>query len=335
MQLISSYKRTISLLFSRIVFGGAFFALLNLVTGCSAGGLVVETTVRMMAKGKAAFENEKDLVLAEQAIAANLKLIESFYYQAPGNKKINLFLAEGYATYSLAFVEDKFEEYEFTDSALASYHKERARGFYQRAKGYASNVLFPLLGVKSDLELEQMNPDQLKAKLDKISEKSIGALFWYGFSWGSEINLERNSFSALANLPLVELMIAKVKEWDESYYYAGAWLFEAIYYGDRSATLGGDPERSKNAFEKVITLTEGKLLLPYYYKAKTYCIQIQDYRCFSDNLRYIFNAPDDLHPEQELINQVVKQKARRLAGNAEEYFLEIDESDLLDMADGL
>jgi len=113
-----------------------------------------------------------------------------------------------------------------------------------------------------------------------------------------------------------------VKAWDEAYYFAGAWLFEGIYFGARSEMMGGNPARSKEAFEKNIQLTEGKLLITQYFYARTYCIFAQDKACFDRNLKIVLDAPADIHPRQKLANALAKKKAERLIKRKKDFFVE-------------
>ncbi|HRP70565.1 MAG TPA: TRAP transporter TatT component family protein, partial [Turneriella sp.] len=162
----------------------------------------------------------------------------------------------------------------------------------------------------------------LKDKLTKMNKDDIAPLFWYAFAWGSAINIDREDTEALSNLPKIEVMMAQVKEWDASFYFAGAWLFEGVYYGARSEMMGGNPTRSKEAFENNLKLTGRKLLMTKYFYARTYCIFAQDKACFEKNLKEVLDTPLDIFPEQKLANVLAKKKAERLLKRSEEFFVE-------------
>lgn len=285
-------------------------------SGCSIRKMAISEMSGMMKDSRVVFEKETDLTLAEDGLGANLKLLEAMAIHDPENDELNMFLAEGYATYTLAFVEDKYEQYEGNDEDLAEYHKDRAVTLYMRSRDYAAKVL------KHQMKKlpEQMTKDELESALKKIDKDHIQELFWYAFSWGGAINLQRDNIAALANLFKIEAMMTRVKQLDETYYYGGAWLFEGVYYGGRSRMLGGNPERAEAAFKKVFEISQKKLLIAPYFYARTVCIQKQDVDCFEQNLQYVIDTPADVH-EQVLANTVARQKARRLLERKESYFL--------------
>ena len=55
--------------------------------------------------------------------------------------------------------------------------------------------------------------------------------------------------------------------------------------------------------------------------ADPFAVQTQDRALFETQLRLILDAPDDLFPEQELMNQVAKARARLLLERIDELFL--------------
>ena len=291
-----------------------------LFSACSIKKMVVRQATGFMSESRRVFEEETDLELAEVAIGGNLKLLEAMQVHDPANDDLNLLLAEIYSVYTLSFVEDKMEQAEAENKSLeADRQRIRARNFYLRARDFAAKVLYERLRVNSLVEL---NEEQLKQKLAKLDKDDIRSLFWTAFAWGSAINLDRENIDSLSELHKIEIMMAKVKEWDESYYFAGAWLFEGIYYGARGETLGGNLERSKAAFEKNLALTQGKLLISSYFYARTYCAYAQDKKCFRDHLDKVLNAPLDIHPTQKLANVLAKKKAERLKRREADLFVE-------------
>jgi hypothetical protein len=287
---------------------------------CSLKKIAVRQATGFFGESRKVFEQETDLELAEASIAANLKLLEAMLVHDPRNEELNLLLAEIYSAYTLSFVEDKMEQAEADnkDSEIVR-QRERAKQFYLRARDFAGNVLLPRLEVES---LFSLSEQELRDKLSKLNKDNIRALFWYAFSWGSAINLDREDVAALSELPKIELMMAQVKAWDESYYFAGAWLFEGVYFGARNEMMGGNAERSKAAFERALALTGGKLLMTRYFYARTYCIFAQDKKCFDDNLKQVLEAPGDIHPEQRLANVLAKKKAERLLKRRADFFVE-------------
>jgi len=289
-------------------------------TSCSIKKLAVRQAAGFFGESRKVFEQETDLEIAETSIASNLKLLEAMLVHDEKNAELNMLVAEIYGAYTLAFAEDKMEQAE-ADKKEAEYKRQQARSkaLYLRARDYAGKVLLPKLEVET---LANLNEKELQAKLAKLDKDDIAPLFWYAFAWGSSINVDREDTQALSELPKIEIMMAQVKAWDEAYYFAGAWLFEGIYFGARAEMMGGNPPRAKEAFEKNLKLTEGKLLITQYFYARTYCIFAQDVACFEKNLRAVLDAPIDIHPGQKLANTLAKKKAERLLARKGDFFLE-------------
>lgn len=283
---------------------------------------VVSQVANSMKKGRAAFEKEPDLEIAETALASNLKLLEALLEEDPANRPLRLFLAEGYALYSMAFVEDRYEEMDFNESGSGEKQKKRAILFYNRSRDYASDPIFQFLKISS---VEKISRENLEKFLNQAAKKDVPSLFWFAFSWGAAINLQRDNTAQLASLPYVEMIMQKVRDLDDQYYFGGVYLFEGMYFGGRPPMLGGDMKRSKKAFEKAMRLTAKKLLLVPYFYARTYCIQTQNYQCFKENLEYVIHAPDNIFPEQMLANALAKKKAGRLYQHASDFFMDLDD----------
>lgn len=298
----------------------------------------IRQAVPVLENGRVAFETENDLELAESALASNLKLLESISINDPDNEDINLFLAEGFATYSLGFVEDKMEEYEYRATMLdlaktsslseikfnikrqnefekiAGYQKKRARNLYRRAQKYASRVLFPEINIQQRQELYDMEEPELKKRVKELGEDRVPAIFWFAFGWAAELNLDRENEEGFAQLSKVLILLNRVKELKPDYYFGGAYLMEGVYYGSRSEMTGGDPKKAKTSFALALAVTNKKLLLVPYMYARVYCVQFQDQKCFDENINYVLNTKAEIFSEQILVNEVAIRKARRLKG---------------------
>ncbi len=288
-------------------------------SGCSLEKIVNKAFTENLGKMRPVFEEESDLEIAQVAMTSNLKNLEALSRTYPDSREINLFLAESYAVYTLAFVEDLAQELETIDPEKSAYHRERAIALYLRARDYAAREFLPLLQGKNP---EKMSSRDLRAALQELGPEHVAELFWYAFSWGSAINLNRDSLASLSNLATVAEMMKRAKELDENFYFAGPLLFEGIYYGSRSVMLGGNPQKSIEAFEKALKMTDHKVLMVHYYYASTYCVQYQDLTRFRRLAAQVHEAPVDIYPEQVLANQVARRKMERMNARAADLFLE-------------
>lgn len=251
----------------------------------------------------AALYEESDLQLAEQAIASDLKLLEGLIKSDPGNEKFLLLACQGFASYALGFIEDN--------------DPQRAQPLYLRGRDYGLKILN-----KNSLFNKTLisNLDQLGLALKKFDKKDVPALFWTANNWANWITLNLTNTDALADLPKAQLMMQRVLELDESYFYGGAHLFFATIYASRPKLLGGDIEKSKQHFDRCFEYCQEKFLLPYVYYARYYATRAFDEELFTRTLNKVIETPDDILPAQQLPNAIAKQKAKRLLLQLEEFF---------------
>jgi len=246
---------------------------------------------------------EEDLQLGEQAAAGNLKILEGLIKGDPHNPHLLILASRGFFSYALAFVED-------IDS-------DRAGNLYRRAVKYGDRALEERYSL-SLLSIQSL--DRFKSIIDKFDTDDLEAMFWTATSWSSWINLNLNNPAALADLPKVEVLMLKILELDETFYYGGANLFFGVYYGSRPPPLGGDPGKARNYFERCIKISGGNFLMHYVYYARYYAVQTQNQDLFSELLEKVVNASLDILPEQRLVNAVAKKKAAKLLSEKENLF---------------
>lgn len=257
----------------------------------------------ILENGLASFNEESDLQIAHEALGSNLKLIESMIKSDPENEQFLTFAAQGYNSYALAFCED--------DSV------ERARVFYLRAKEYGMRVL-----VKNKKFKEAMDGDinAFRAAVKTFGKDDVPAIFWTAFSWGSYVNITRTDVAGLADLSKVQALIEFVAEKDPSFYHGGAYLFLGVIEGTTPRSLGGNPDKAKEYFEKCLAINGGKFLMTQLYYARAYAVSTQDQPLFESLLKQVEDASIDDVPEIRLANVLAKQKARKLLAQENELF---------------
>jgi len=279
------------------------FPFLLLISGCSVNKLAINATGSIVEYTMDALMEESDLVFAEESAHGNLKLLEGLIKADPENEKFLFLAAKGFSSYALAFLEDN--------------DKERAKIFYERGKGYGLRIL---LKNKRFNEAFNNDIDSFNQSLESFGRDDVSALFWTGFSWGGWINMNLDLPEALVDIPKVESVMRRVMELDETYYYGGVHLFFGISYGSRSRILGGNLEKARVHFDMAEKISKGNFLIDYYYKAKYYAMPIQDRSLFEGLLEKVITSPLDLLPEQRLVNEVAKVKAKNLLYKIDEYF---------------
>ena len=273
-----------------------------LISSCSVQRMAIRSMSGLLDNSMSALYEESDLVLAEHAIASDLKLLEGMLKSDPENEKLLLLATQGFAAYALGFVED--------------INPKRAQKLYLRGKDYGLKLLLKKKGFANSIK----DLESLKNALDSFTKKDVPVLFWTANNWAGWINLSYTNPQALADLPKVQLLMERVIELDEGYFYGGAHLFFGTIYAVRPPLLGGDIEKAKFHFDKCFEFANDKFLLPYVYYAKFYATRTFDRELFENIIDKVINIPDDILIDQQLPNAIAKQKARRLLVQIEELF---------------
>ena len=286
--------------------GGKSFLLLWILLlsmGClPAKKLTVGAAASLLEDVSKASFKQSDMKMIREGMPAYLMLLDGMIETWPGNAQLLMAGAQGYASFASAFVEEENKEY--------------ALELYNRGRKYALKLL-EIRGLK--------NPvigsfDEFSAKLKTLGKKDVPYLFWAATCWGSWIRLNLDSMEALAELPRVELIMQRVLEIEEGYYYGGPHLFMGIWYASRPKMVGGDLKRAQDHFLKAIAFGEGKFLMSYVYYADGYARQALDKELFLSTLQKVMDTPADIKPDLTLLNTVAKKKAKELLDRMEEYF---------------
>lgn len=279
------------------------FLILLIINSCSLQKIALRSTTNLLNNGVQAIYQEPDLQIAEQAIASNMKLLEGLYQSDPRNKDILMLLTQGYASYSLGFVEDE--------------DPDRAKLFYLRARHYGLELLELTSAFKDSIPYQEK---PFIERLALIKEKDVPALFWTAFAWGGWINLSKDDPQAIFDLGKVKAMMSRVVEMDEGFFFGAAHLFFGTIYGALPKLLGGDPEKAKEHFNRSLELSNNKFILPYVYLARYYAQPLLDEALFDQYLDTIEKSPIDILPDYELLTAIAKDKAHNLSDKREELF---------------
>jgi hypothetical protein len=283
-----------------------------LLTGCNMKTLVINSSYVLVEEATASFFQEPDTVLAREAAPGNLKLIEGMAHGSPKNDKLQTAAAQLLGAYAFAFLEDCC-----SDEAAQEIANQRAKALYLRGRDYAIAALDLSYDFSGMLALDQAG---FEAALNDIEKDDVAPLFWATFSWGLFVNLSRDDLSALSELPRVVAMAKRVGKLDPKYFYGGADMFLMVFNGSLGPAVGGSPQLAKEAFERAQQAAGGRFLMTKYLFAKYYTLQTMDRPLFEQLLGEILAAPADLLPEQQLSNQLAKEKAARLLARADDLF---------------
>ena len=266
-----------------------------LFTGCSIERLAVRSTIGLIENSLEATEEETDLILAEQSIASNLKLLEGMIKTDPNNRNLLLLAARGFTSYALGFV--------------AEDDPDRATALYTRARDYG------LRGLRHNRDFDNAfdKPfEEFETALQRTPDRDIPLLFWTANAWAGAIQQNIGNPRALADLPKVEAMMRIVLGRDETFYYAGPHLFFGINYSSKPAMFGGNTREGRKHFERALELTQNRFLIIKVFFAETYAVQTLDDVLFEQLLNRVIEADIDILPEQKLVNTIAKRRAQAL-----------------------
>jgi hypothetical protein len=194
---------------------------------------------------------------------------------------------------------------------------ERAKMFYQRATDYALRL------IRQDGKLAKAfdgSVDELKAELTTRGKEDVPGIFWAAFGMGGYLNLALNNPDAIAMLPKTEAMMRYVAAVDSSFYYAGADVFLGALFGSRAKMLGGNPDLSRQHFERALRINGGMFLMTHVYFARSYAVQTLNETLFDELLATVDRTSLDVIPKFRLGNAIAKKKARLLQAKRADLF---------------
>ncbi len=287
-------------------------------TSCSLSKIASDMTSDIFKGGAPAFEMESDIEVGEVSGLAMIKTLEVFSYQNPSNKTYLNLLARSYATYSFGFLENRMIQYQFKDPDKYQMYFARAKDFYHRGKNYGMSLL-----ERKDRGLAQAlgkGVEAVRKRMKGYGRHRVEPIFWLAFNWGSLINLSKDDITAVADLALVEVMMARIVEVYPSFFYGGPHMFYGVYYASRPSMLGGSPEKAKENFEKAAEITKGRLLMVYALEAQFLAIQTMDRALFDEMIGKVTAGAVDGLPEQRLANALAKERVKFLKDNESHYF---------------
>jgi hypothetical protein len=279
------------------------FFLMTLPTAClSSKKLTVGATASLLEEVYQASSKQSDLKIIHAGMPAYLMLLDGMVEALPHNERLLISAAQSYSSYASAFIEDEDKDY--------------ASILYGKATEYAIRAL----QARGFERPREQSFDQFEESLKSRNKKDVSYLFWTATCWGNWISLNLGSMEAMAELPRVELMMRRVLELDEEFYYGGPHIFMGIWYSSRPKMAGGNLNLARNHFLKALELGQGKFLMTNIYYAKYYARKSFDKDLFISVLEKVLETPVDIAPDVTLFNSVAHQKAKDMLEHVDEYF---------------
>jgi predicted anti-sigma-YlaC factor YlaD len=284
--------------------------------GCSVKHYAVGKLGDALAGGGTTFAEDDDPELVKAAVPFSLKLMESLLAESPQHKGLLLAACSGFVQYSYAFVNQEADEQEATDLAVAEQLRARAKRLYLRARGYG------LRGLEvNHPQFEAALRRDPKAAVRATTKTDVPLLYWTAAAWGSAIGLAKDEPGLLADQVIVEALIDRALELDESFDHGAIHGFLLTYEMARQGAQGDPVTRARKHFERATELSQGQLASPLVGFAEAVCVQKQDRAEFESLLNRALAIDVNAMPTWRLQNLVAQRRARWLMGRTDDLFL--------------
>jgi hypothetical protein len=273
------------------------------VSGCSTSRMAVGAMVPVL-------ENARDVALASEdvrtfrdAAPSNLFLLEGLIATDPGNEKLLVNAAMLYFSYAFAFIEDGDPGY-----ASLLYRKgfEHGRAALLRNKKLPRDWDVPFREFAGDLV--------------HLRERDVPAGAWAAANWAQFISLHLDSTAVLRDIPKVTALLERVAALDGAYFEGLPYMMIGSLHAYRPPMMGGDPEASRENFERAFAASENGFLLGRYLHARFYLYRIQDGDAFAAALEDVIATPDRAGDPYRMLNLIAREKAARVLGDSDDLF---------------
>ena len=292
--------------------------LLLLSAGCSIKRVAINKLGTALASGGNTFTSDDDPDLVEAAIPFGLKLYESLLAESPKHTGLLLAAAQGFTEYSYAFVDSRIDEARAESLERADALRERARKLYIRAYHYGMRGLdarHPGFAAALDNDAD--------LALQRVTRRDVPLLYWTAASRGLTISLSKTSPELIAELPLVETIVRRVAELDESF---DAGAVPEFLITLEAAHSGVKPEEQQKLmrqhFERALKISQGKRAGTYVSFAENACMPAQNKAEFQSLLEKALAVDPDADLDNRLANLVAQRRARWLLKHIDDLFLE-------------
>ncbi len=294
-----------------------------LTFGCSSlQRLAVNRLGDALAKQGEVFSSDDDPELIGDAIPFSLKLIESLLAESPRHPGLLLAATSGFTQYAFGWIQENAVEIEKDDAFKSVHQKERAQHLYFRARNYG------LRGFEvGHPGFERALRNDPQSAVRGLVRHDVPLLYWTAASWGLAISLSKDQPDEVADLPIVEAMIDRALELDESFESGAIHSFLITYELNRQGGEGDPVARSRKHFDRAVELSGGLLASPYVTFAESVSVQTQNRAEFESLLGRALAIDPDAKPQWRLENRISQRHAQWLLAHADELFVAEREGD--------
>lgn len=292
---------------------------LVLLSGCArfAEGIIADT---LSAPGKG-YARDDDPELVRNAIPVIIKTMEQVHEAVPKHRDLCEALARTVTSFGVAFIEEDADRLQESDVAHAKEIYARAKRLFLRARGYGLEGLeVARPGIRA--ALSGADREARAAMLQRTKKADVGLLYWTAAAWGSAVASAKDDMKLVGELPVVEAMMRRALELDESYDEGSLHEFFITWDGARSAANGGGPDKARAHLARARALSGGKKLSPLVNFAETVDVDAQNKAEFQKLLGEVVAFDVDSDLDHRLTNILAQRRARWLLGRTADLFAE-------------
>lgn len=322
------------------------FALLFVFSSCSIQKLAIDSITSSMTGSSepSVLLTEEDPEFAKQSFPFALKLYEALLNEDPTNDRLLLTLAQGFTSYSNAFVESParrlgIEQYELKQREFA-----RAKAFYIRAYGYALRAM----EVRHRGFKELWESKNLEEAFYNIKSDDAEYLYWLGTSLLAAISIQPSDPQMSVMIPqavgacvavmhlnpyygdgaIHEMFVRLLGSLDTSLWWrpieedkdiVRRWLVE--YYKENGLVNKSEEELIEFHFKQAITLSGNKRISPYISYAQAVFVPKQDRDGYVETLKKGLAIETEKYPEYRLENEIAKETCLWLLQTLDDIFI--------------
>jgi len=287
-----------------------------LSVACSPKRYVISKLGDALANPGTTYAADDDPELIAAAAPFSLKVIESLLEAAPRHEGLLLAAASGFTQYSYAFVQQQADFAEDSNLTRAAALRLRARKLDLRARDYGLRGL----DVRHAGFTARLRSDP-RAAVRPATKRDVALLYWTAAAWGAAISVSKDVPDLVADQPIVEALIDRALELDETFGAGAIHGFLITYEMARQGVAGDPAVRSRQHFDRAVAISKGQLASPYVSYAEAVSRSQQNRAEFERMLKDALAIDVNAKPEWRLENLVMQERARWLMSKVSDLFL--------------
>jgi len=243
--------------------------------------------------------NSNDIETVREGIPAYLLMIDSFLRSSPDNPDLLLAASNLNGAFSI-----------FTSG-------ERAELLTEKSLDYALKAA--CIENKKLCGFQELEYKAFQSVVDELNVKDVPITFSVGVAWAGWMQAHSSDWNAIAQLAKVKYLMSKVVELNEAHDNGGPHLYMGGLETILPASMGGQPEKGREHFERAIELSEGQFLMTKLVYAEQYAKLIFDKELHDRLLNEVLAADPNVEG-MTLTNTVAQLRARELLAESDDYF---------------